>query len=117
MDLCSNQDMKTMSFTDALLIQKFAQPALYEAFGLTVIEAMNCGLSNFVTNQGGPAEIFRWGHVSDFHIGLNDGDDSVTEIRDFFSKCRAHGLYWENISKAGLKRIYECYTWNIYAEF
>lgn len=30
----------------------FVQPALYEAFGLTVIEAMNCGLPTFATNQG-----------------------------------------------------------------
>lgn len=34
----------------------FVQPALYEAFGLTVIEAMNCGLPTFATNQGGPAD-------------------------------------------------------------
>ncbi|KAH6811076.1 sucrose synthase 6 [Perilla frutescens var. frutescens] len=29
----------------------FVQPALYEAFGLIVIEAMNCGLPTFATNQ------------------------------------------------------------------
>jgi Glycosyl transferases group 1 len=29
------------------------QPALYEAFGLTVIEAMTCGLPTFATNKGG----------------------------------------------------------------
>ena len=27
--------------------------ALYEAFGLTVIEAMTCGLPTFATNKGG----------------------------------------------------------------
>ena len=35
----------------------FVQPALYEAFGLTVVEAMSCGLPTFATNQGGPAEV------------------------------------------------------------
>ena len=33
----------------------FVQPALYEAFGLTVVEAMTCGLPTFATNCGGPA--------------------------------------------------------------
>jgi glycogen synthase len=35
----------------------FVQPALYEAFGLTVIEAMSCGLPTFATIKGGPAEV------------------------------------------------------------
>ena len=35
----------------------FVQPALYEAFGLTVIEAMSCGLPTFATTCGGPAEV------------------------------------------------------------
>lgn len=35
----------------------FAQPALYEAFGLTVVEAMGSGLPTFATNRGGPGEI------------------------------------------------------------
>ena len=34
----------------------FVQPALYEAFGLTVVEAMSCGLPTFATICGGPAE-------------------------------------------------------------
>ena len=43
------------------------QPALYEAFGLTVIEAMTCGLPCFATNRGGPAEIIKNG-LSGYHI-------------------------------------------------
>ncbi|KAK3018343.1 hypothetical protein RJ639_004755 [Escallonia herrerae] len=35
----------------------FVQPAFYEAFGLTVVEAMTCGLPTFPTINGGPAEI------------------------------------------------------------
>ncbi|KDP27296.1 hypothetical protein JCGZ_20284 [Jatropha curcas] len=35
----------------------FVQPAVYEAFGLTVIEAMTCGLPTFATSHGGPTEI------------------------------------------------------------
>ena len=37
----------------------FVQPALYEAFGLTVVEAMTCGLPTFATNHGGPSEIIK----------------------------------------------------------
>nr|GEU31987.1 sucrose synthase 7-like [Tanacetum cinerariifolium] len=92
----------------------FVQPAIYEAFGLTVIEAMNCGLPTFATNQGGPAEIIVDG-VSGFQIDPNYGDVSSNKIADFFQKCKEDPGYWNTISDGGLKRIYECYTWKIYA--
>ncbi|XP_016560203.1 sucrose synthase 7 isoform X1 [Capsicum annuum] len=92
----------------------FVQPALYEAFGLTVIEAMNCGLPTFATNQGGPAEIIIDG-VSGFHIDPNNGDESSNKIANFFQKCKEDPEHWNRISAQGLKRIYECYTWKIYA--
>ncbi|KAL0385212.1 UNVERIFIED_CONTAM: Sucrose synthase 6 [Sesamum radiatum] len=92
----------------------FVQPALYEAFGLTVIEAMNCGLPTFATNQGGPAEIIVDG-ISGFHIDPNNGDESSNKIADFFEKCKGDSRYWNRVSLAGLKRINECYTWKIYA--
>ncbi|KAL0417319.1 UNVERIFIED_CONTAM: Sucrose synthase 7 [Sesamum latifolium] len=92
----------------------FVQPALYEAFGLTVIEAMNCGLPTFATNQGGPAEIIVDG-VSGFHIDPNNGDESSKKIADFFEKCKGDTRYWHRMSQAGLRRINECYTWKIYA--
>ena len=84
----------------------FVQPALYEALGLTVIEAMNCGLPTFVTNQGGPAEIVVDG-VSGFHIDPNNGDESSEKIADFFTKCKVDGEYWDRLSRGGLQRIYE----------
>ncbi|KAL0927493.1 hypothetical protein M5K25_001667 [Dendrobium thyrsiflorum] len=92
----------------------FVQPALYEAFGLTVIEAMNCGLPTFATNQGGPAEIIIDG-VSGFHINPNNGEEASNKIADFFEKCKADSSYWHKYSTAGLVRIYESYTWKIYA--
>lgn len=84
------------------------QPALYEAFGLTVIEAMNCGLPTFATNHGGPAEIIVDG-VSGFHIDPNNGDESSNKIADFFEKCKKDTEYWNKVSAAGLQRIYEWY--------
>ncbi|XP_062105534.1 sucrose synthase 7-like [Humulus lupulus] len=92
----------------------FVQPALYEAFGLTVIEAMNCGLPTFATNQGGPAEIIVDG-VSGFHIDPNNGDEASNKIADFFEMCKQDATYWNKFSIAGLQRINECYTWKIYA--
>ncbi|KAL9266652.1 Sucrose synthase 6-like protein, partial [Drosera capensis] len=92
----------------------FVQPAFYEAFGLTVIEAMNCGLPTFATNQGGPAEIIVDG-ISGFHIDPTNGDESSNKIADFFVKCKGDSNYWHTISAASLQRIYECYTWKIYA--
>ncbi|KAL0364466.1 UNVERIFIED_CONTAM: Sucrose synthase 7 [Sesamum angustifolium] len=65
----------------------FVQPALYEAFGLTVIEAMNCGLPTFATNQGGPAEIIVDG-ISGFHIDPNNGDESSNKIADSLRNAR-----------------------------
>ncbi|CAH9052979.1 unnamed protein product [Cuscuta europaea] len=93
----------------------FIQPALYEAFGLTVIEAMNCGLPTFATNQGGPAEIIVDG-TSGFHIDPYNGDESSNKIADFFEKCKSDGAYWDKISTQALERINECFTWQIYAE-
>lgn len=84
----------------------FVQPALYEAFGLTVIEAMNCGLPTFATNQGGPAEIIVDG-VSGFHIDPYNGDESSKKIADFFEKCKVDSKYWNKICGGGLKRIEE----------
>ncbi|CAN6232801.1 unnamed protein product [Urochloa humidicola] len=92
----------------------FVQPALYEAFGLTVIEAMNCGLPTFATNQGGPAEIIV-NEVSGFHINPLDGNEASNKIADFFQKCKEDPMYWNKMSTDGLQRIYECYTWQIYA--
>ncbi|CAJ1960810.1 unnamed protein product [Sphenostylis stenocarpa] len=92
----------------------FVQPALYEAFGLTVIEAMNCGLPTFATNQGGPAEIIVDG-ISGFHIDPHNGEESSNKIADFFEKCLQDSTHWNGISAAGLHRINECYTWKIYA--
>ncbi|RRT36017.1 hypothetical protein B296_00050224 [Ensete ventricosum] len=91
-----------------LKIVKYLQPALYEAFGLTVIEAMNCGLPTFATNQGGPAEIIVDG-VSGFHIDPTNGDEASAKMGDFFDKCKDPS-YWNKISTAGLQRIYEWYV-------
>lgn len=84
----------------------FVQPAFYEAFGLTVVEAMTCGLPTFATCNGGPAEIIVHGK-SGFHIDPYHGDKAAELLANFFEKCKADPTHWEKISKAGLKRIEE----------
>lgn len=93
----------------------FVQPAFYEAFGLTVVEAMTCGLPTFATCHGGPAEIIENG-VSGFHIDPYHPDQVATTMVDFFEKCKEDSSHWNKISDAGLQRIYERYTWKIYSE-
>lgn len=93
----------------------FVQPAIYEAFGLTVVEAMTCGLPTFATCHGGPAEIIEHG-VSGFHIDPYHPDQVSTLLVDFFAKCKDDPSHWIQISEAGLQRIYERYTWKIYSE-
>ncbi|XP_071689855.1 sucrose synthase 2-like isoform X2 [Rutidosis leptorrhynchoides] len=93
----------------------FVQPAFYEAFGLTVVEAMTCGLPTFATCHGGPAEIIEdW--VSGFHIDPYHPDKTSAAMADFFQKCKDDVSYWIKISDGGLQRISERYTWKIYSE-
>ncbi|GAY40989.1 hypothetical protein CUMW_056020 [Citrus unshiu] len=91
------------------------KPAFYEAFGLTVVEAMTCGLPTFATCHGGPAEIIEHG-ASGFHIDPYHPDQAAELMADFFGKCKENPSHWKKISDGGLKRIYERYTWKIYSE-
>jgi len=91
----------------------FIQPALFEAFGLTVVEAMSSGLPVFATCFGGPLEIIDDGK-SGFHIDPNHGDKSAEKIAGFFERCAAEPAYWEKISKNAIARVEERYTWKLY---
>lgn len=82
------------------------QPAFYEAFGLTVVEAMTCGLPTFATCHGGPSEIIEDG-VSGFHFDPYHADQAAERMAEFFEKCRKDPSYWSQISDGGLQRIEE----------
>jgi len=93
----------------------FVQPAFFEAFGLTVIEAMASGLPTFATQYGGPLEIIV-NTVSGFHINPNHGDKAAKKIADFFEQCSMMPQHWEKISNGAIARVEERYTWKLYAK-
>jgi sucrose synthase len=93
----------------------FVQPALFEAFGLTVVEAMVCGLPTFATCFGGPLEIIEHG-VSGFHIDPNHGERAADQIAEFFDRCSNDSDYWSTISQGGVERVNSRYTWRLYAD-
>ncbi len=93
----------------------FVQPALFEAFGLTIIEAMASGLPVFATRHGGPLEIIQHDR-SGFHIDPNYGKEAATLMADFFAQCQQDQGHWQRISQGALKRVAERYTWELYAQ-
>ncbi|MBI1388150.1 MAG: sucrose synthase [bacterium] len=93
----------------------FVQPALFEAFGLTVIEAMSSGLPIFATRYGGPNEIIVDG-VSGFHIDPNHGEEAARKMAAFFERCQEKPSYWDEISNGAIERIRTRYNWKLYAE-
>lgn len=93
----------------------FVQPALFESFGLTIIEAMASGLPVFATRYGGPLEIIQH-QRSGFHIDPNEGDKAAHMVNEFLDRCDANPKVWEQLSDGALARIATKYTWKRYAE-
>ncbi len=93
----------------------FVQPALFEAFGLTIIEAMSCGLPTFATCNGGPIEIIKNGR-SGFHIDPYDAAKTLEVFESFAERCSGDGDYWKKISDGGIERVEKKYTWKLYAQ-
>jgi len=91
----------------------FVQPALFEAFGLTVLEAMVSGLPTFATQFGGPLEIIQ-DKVNGFYINPTHLEETAEKILEFVSKCEQNPNYWYEISTRGIDRVYTTYTWKIH---
>jgi len=93
----------------------FVQPALFEGFGLTVIEAMCSGLPTFATQYGGPLEIIE-DEKSGFHINPVEEAAAALKLVDFFKRCKTDKNYWGKISDAGIKRVDTTFNWQLYAK-
>jgi sucrose synthase len=92
----------------------FVQPALFEAFGLTVIEAMSSGLPVFVTRFGGPSEIVQDG-VSGYHIDPTAWGESVTKMTHVLDRFFEEPDAWDDLSREGIERVAAMYNWPLYA--
>jgi len=93
----------------------FVQPALFEAFGLTVVEAMSSGLPVFATCFGGPLETIEEG-VSGFHIDPTRGEEAAGKMLSFLRSVRRDPAEWTRISEGAIRRVKERYNWPLYAD-
>lgn len=91
----------------------FVQPALFEAFGLTILEAMITGLPTFATRFGGPLEIIQ-DKVNGFYINPTHHEEMATVILNFVKTCEDHPNTWHDVSKQAIDRVYRSYTWKIH---
>jgi len=92
----------------------FIQPATFEAFGLTVIEAMTSGLPTFATCYGGPLEIIE-NDISGYHIDPARPAAATEVIRNFLESCESDPENWKRISDGAIQRVESRYTWRLYA--
>jgi sucrose synthase len=93
----------------------FVQPALFEAFGLTILEGMISGLPTFGPKFGGPSEIIEYG-ISGFLLNTSKPDLIAQGLEKFFERCDQTPDYWDTISKNGIKRVQEKYNWESYSQ-
>lgn len=93
----------------------FVQPALFEAFGLTVLEAMASGLPTFAPRFGGPLEIIQFG-VNGYLLNTSTPELIAGSLENFFDHCRAEEGHWKEISEGGAKRVRESFNWAKHAE-
>ncbi len=93
----------------------FIQPALFEGFGLTVLEAMASGLPVFATRYGGPLEIIQ-NKQDGFHIDPVNGEETTDRILSFVKEIKSNSKEWDSISKSAIKRVNEKYNWKLYSQ-
>ncbi len=89
----------------------FVQPALYEAFGLTVIESMSCGLPVVATRYGGPSESIRDG-VTGLLIDPHKAASVVRAILRLISTDGKATKLWHRMSEEGIKHAQDVFSWN-----
>ncbi len=92
----------------------FVQPARFEAFGLTVLEAMASGLPVFATQFGGPGEIIV-DKKSGFLINPTVPEFISAALLDFLTRCEREPDYWQRISTQAIACVQERFTWKLYS--
>jgi sucrose synthase len=93
----------------------FVQPALFEAFGLTIIEAMASGLPTFAPKFGGPLEIIEYG-VSGFLLNTSKPELISKSLENFIDQNKKDERFWNFISENGIKRVQKDFNWKSYSQ-
>ncbi len=93
----------------------FIQPALFEAFGLTILEAMASGLPTLATEFGGPQEIIRNGE-SGFLLNTSAPNLIAKTLETFVEKCHENPDFWKRVSDNSIERVQKHFTWRLYSE-
>jgi sucrose synthase len=93
----------------------FVQPAHFEAFGLTILEAMASGLPTFGPIFGGPVETIEEG-VSGFLLNTSEPELIAEGLEAFFDMSEKDKNCWATISENGITRVHEHFNWKLYSE-
>ncbi|MBD2469313.1 sucrose synthase [Nostoc sp. FACHB-145] len=88
--------------------------ARFEAFGISILEAMICGLPSFATKFGGASEILE-NREDGFIVNPTDLEGTAQSILNFFDKCENNPHYWEEVSEWMSQRILNNYNWSSHA--
>ena len=93
----------------------FVQPALFEAFGLTIIEAMASGVPTFAPKFGGPLEIIEYGK-SGFLMNTSKPELIAASLEEFVDMTRQNPDLWNSISKNAMERVKKHFNWKSYSQ-
>ncbi len=99
-------DVPEMYRIAALKRGLFISAAALENFGLTFIEASSVGLPFIGTDKGGVQDIYK-----NCHSGILVDIDSDAQIHDAIKKILTDKSVWDELSKNGVEKIREVYTW------
>jgi len=93
----------------------FVQPAFFEAFGLTIIEAMASGLPTFAPKFGGPLEIIEFGK-NGYLMNTSKPELIAERLGEFVDSMREDSGLWEMISKNAIERVHTHFNWKNYSQ-
>lgn len=93
----------------------FVQPAIFEAFGLTILESMQSGLPTFGPIYGGPLEIIE-NKISGYLLDTSKPELIAAGIEEYIDDAAKDPDLWEKLSENGIKRVQENFTWKLYSK-
>lgn len=88
----------------------FVNPALFEPFGLTLVEAASAGVPVVATNKGGPTAI-----VNDIGHGALVDPTSAADIAQAIARLLLDKAAWQKASENGVKNA-KRYSWDQYSD-